>query len=518
MQRTEVKNMPIQPFDQTGIVRGADGIKRYQGLTPSLVTMLRSSVETAPQAEAIVEVGGPRITYRALWDRCARIAGGLKNAGIERGDRVAIRLGNGLDWCLAFYAIQLAGGIAVPVNTRFSESEAQYVIDDSGSKFVFEPAHPLPEGSPRAIDDASPQDVAAIFYTSGTTGFPKGAMTTNENFLANIENCRRVMPLPFDGSTRTLVSVPLFHVTGCNSQLLTTCAAFGTVVIMPTFDVQSFLRLVGEERITSLVSVPAIYWLALNQPNFGQVDVSGVRWVSYGGAPTPPDLVLQIMEAFPQARVGNGFGLSETSAVATFLPHEYSSKRPETVGFAAPVVDLKLDEANYEPGVGELLIRAQNVVKGYWNKPEATAETFVNGWLHSGDLARLDEQGFVQIVDRAKDMVNRGGENVYCVEVENALAAYSAVFEVAVVAVPDQMMGEKVGAVIVPKPRMQVDVADLLAFLKTRIADFKVPEYVCVRSEPLPRNPGGKILKKRLREETAWGRPVRWGAAPGVEK
>jgi long-chain acyl-CoA synthetase len=501
--------MRIQPFDQSGIIRGADGIQRYQGLTTSLVTMLRASVEKAPTVEAIVEAGGPRVTYRQLWDRAARIAGGLRQAGIERGDRVAIRLGNGLDWCLAFYGIQLAGAIGVPVNTRFSESETKYVIDDSGSKFVFEPGRPLPDGPPLVVDAAAHTDVAAIFYTSGTTGFPKGAMTTHENFLSNIESCRRVMPLPFDGSTRTLVSVPLFHVTGCNSQLLTTCAAYGAVVIMPAFDVQTFLRLIGDERITSLVSVPAIYWLALNQPNFAQIDVSGVRWVSYGGAPTPPDLVRRIMESFPHARVGNGFGLTETSSVATFLPHEYSAKRPETVGFAAPVVDLKLDEAHFEPGVGELLIRGPNVVKGYWNKPEATAETFVDGWLHSGDLARLDAEGFVQIVDRAKDMVNRGGENVYCVEVENALAAYPAVFEVAVLGVPDEMMGEKVGAVIVPKPHSRLDVADLLAFTRTRIADFKVPEYVFVRNEPLPRNPGGKILKKRLREEIDWGNAVK---------
>jgi acyl-CoA synthetase (AMP-forming)/AMP-acid ligase II len=501
--------MPIQPFDQSGIVRGTDGIQRYQGLLPSLVTMLRSSVEKAPQSEAIVEAGGPRITYGQLWDRSARIAGGLRQAGIQRGDRVAIRLGNGLDWCLAFYGAQLAGAIPVPVNTRFSEPEAKYVVDDSGSKFVFEPGRPLPEGPPLAIEDATPTDVATIFYTSGTTGFPKGAMTTHENLLSNIESCRRVMPLPFDGSVRTLISVPLFHVTGCHSQLLTTCAALGAVVIMPTFDIQTFLRLIGEERINSLVSVPAIYWLALNQPNIAQIDVRGVNRVSYGGAPTPPDLVRRIMEAFPHARVGNGFGLTETSSVATFLPHEYSAKRPETVGFAAPVVDLKLDETHYEPGIGELLIRGPNVVKGYWNKPEATAETFTQGWLHSGDLARLDSDGFVQIVDRAKDMVNRGGENVYCVEVENALIAYPAVFEVAVLAVPDEMMGEKVGAVIVPKPNAYVDVADLLAFTKTRIADFKVPEYVVVRKEPLPRNPGGKVLKKRLRDEVEWSTAVR---------
>jgi long-chain acyl-CoA synthetase len=500
--------MLIRPFDQSSIVRGADGIRRYQGLEPSLVTMLRASVERAPQSEAIVEARGPRVTYRQLWDRSARIAGGLRQAGVERGDRVAIRLPNGLDWCLAFYGIQLAGAIAVPVNTRFSESETQYVVDDSGSKFVFEPGRPLPEGAPLAIDDAAPGDVTAIFYTSGTTGFPKGAMTTHENFLSNIETCRRVFPLPFDGSLRSLISVPLFHVTGCNSQLLPTCAARGAVVIMPAFEVQAFLRLIVEERINSVVSVPAIYWLALNQPNFAQLDVTGVHYVAYGGAPTPPDLVLRIMEAFPHARVGNGFGLSETCSVATFLPHEYSAKRPETVGFAAPVVDLKLEEGPYDPGVGELLIRGANVVKGYWNKPEATAETFTEGWLHSGDLARLDEQGFVQIVDRAKDMVNRGGENVYCVEVENALIAHPAVFEVAVLGVPDEVMGEKVGAVIVPKPHARFDVADLLAFAKTRIADFKIPQYVAVRSEPLPRNPGGKILKRRLREETNWGKAV----------
>jgi long-chain acyl-CoA synthetase len=509
MQATEGRKMPIQPFDQSGIIRGADGIKRYQGLSSSLVSMLRSSAEKAPNSEAIVEAAGPRVTYRELWDRSARIAGGLRQAGIERGDRVAIRLGNGLDWCLAFFGIQLAAAIAVPVNTRFSESETQYVIDDSGSKFVFQPGGALPEGPPLVIENAMSQDVAAIFYTSGTTGFPKGAMTTHENFLSNIESCRRVIDLPFDGSLRTLVSVPLFHVTGCNSQLLPACAALGCTVIMPSFDVQTFLRLTVEERINSLVSVPAIYWLALNQPNFCEIDVTGVRYATYGGAPTPPDLVARIMEGFPHARVGNGFGLTETCSVATFLPHEYSSKRPETVGFAAPVVDVKLDEALYEPGVGELLIRGPNVVKGYWNKPEATAETFTDGWLHSGDLARLDEQGFVQIVDRAKDMVNRGGENVYCVEVENALAAYPAVFEVAVLAVPDEMMGEKVGAVIVPKPRAQVDVADLLAFADTRLADFKIPQYVVVRNEALPRNPGGKILKKRLREEIAWGEPVR---------
>jgi len=436
------------------------------------------------------------------------VAGGLRAAGIASGDRVAIRLGNGLDWCLAFFGIQLAGAIAVPVNTRFSEAEVDYVVNDSGSKFVFLPNQPLLDGAAFVTEDLDQADVSAIFYTSGTTGFPKGAMTTHEGFLANIENCRRVCRLPFDGTLRNLVSVPLFHVTGCNSQLLPTCEAASTTVIMPSFDVRAFLSVMESERINVLTSVPAIYWLAINQPNFREIDTSTVRWVMYGGAPIAPDLVMRILEAFPNARVGNGFGLTETSSVATFLPHEYARTRPETVGFAAPVVDVKLDEMGLEGDVGELLVRGPNVVKGYWNKPEATRDTFVDNWLHTGDMARIDAEGFVQIVDRKKDMVNRGGENVYCVEVENALAAYPAVFEVAVMGVPDQMMGEKVGAVVVLKPGHKAEIREILDFARTSLADFKVPQYMVIRGEMLPRNPGGKILKKMLRTGVDWGKPV----------
>jgi acyl-CoA synthetase (AMP-forming)/AMP-acid ligase II len=403
----------------------------------------------------------------------------------------------------------MAAAVAVPVNTRFSEAEVDYVVNDSGSVFSFLPGQALPDGAPLVNDDLTKGDLAAIFYTSGTTGFPKGAMTTHENFLSNTENCRRVVNLPTDGSVRNLVSVPLFHVTGCNSQLLPTCEHGDTLVIMPAFEVQAFLRAITDERINLLTSVPAVYWLAINQPNFSEIDAAQIRWVSYGGAPIAPELVARIMEAFPSARVGNGFGLTETSSVATFLPHEYAHDRPETVGFAAPVVDVDLFEKDPATNVGELLVRGPNVVKGYWNKPEATAETFVNGWLHTGDMARIDEQGFVQIVDRKKDMICRGGENVYCVEVENALAAHPAVFEVAVLGVPDEMMGEKVGAVIVPRPGHKLDVDDLITFARTQLADFKVPQYVATRSEPMPRNPGGKMLKPVLRRETDWGKPLR---------
>src|SRR5215510_10295520 len=499
----------IRPFEYSGISRDSQGIARYNDRADSLVAMLRATVDKSPDHEAIVELGGERINYRQLWDRAARVAGGLRENGIERGDRVAIRLGNGLDWCLAFFGAQMAGTIAVPVNTRFSESEVEYVVSDSGSRFSFLPGEKFPDGQPFVVDDLKRSDVAAIFYTSGTTGFQKGAMTTHSNFLSNTETCRRVVKLPNDGSVRNLVSVPLFHVTGCNSQLLPTCESGDALVIMPAFEVQAFLRAIRDERINLLTSVPAVYWLAINQNNFREVDTANIRWVSYGGAPIAPELVARIMEAFPNARVGNGFGLTETSSVATFLPHEFAHERPETVGFAAPVVDLDLFEKDPTTGAGELLVRAPNVVKGYWNKPEATAETFVDGWLHTGDMARIDEQGFVQIVDRKKDMICRGGENVYCVEVENALAAYPAVFEAAVIGVPDEMMGEKVGAVIVPRPGQQIDVDDLIVFAKKHLADFKVPQYVSIRVEAIPRNPGGKMLKPVLRRETEWGRSLR---------
>ncbi|HET8890550.1 MAG TPA: AMP-binding protein [Candidatus Angelobacter sp.] len=498
----------IHPFDESGIARGADGVARYQNRPRSLVEMLRASVEKWPGNEAVVEVGGERLTYRNFWERAARAAGGLRALGIQPGDRVAIRLGNGADWCIAFFAIQMAGAVGVPVNTRFTESEIDYVVKDSGSRFVFMPGAALPQGESLVVENQEQKDVAAIFYTSGTTGFPKGAMITHEGFLSNIETSRRVSLLPMDGSQRTLVSVPLFHVTGCNSQFLVACEGGSATVIMPAFSVQSFLKLIEAERISTLTSVPAVFWLAINQPNFKEINTKAIIRVSYGGAPIAPDLVGRIIEAFPNARVGNGFGLTECSSVATFLPHEYARLRPETVGFAAPVVDLKLEGVFPGTDVGELLMRGPNVVPGYWNKPEATAETFAGGWLHTGDMARLDEQGFVQIVDRKKDMVNRGGENVYCVEVENALFAHPAVYEVAVVGVPDTMMGEKVGAAIVLKPGARAEANDILKFAKEHLADFKVPQYLVVRSDTLPRNPGGKILKKQLRETLEWGKQL----------
>ena len=500
------------PYNDSGVQRGADGVARYVDRPPSLVALLQASVERDPAATAIVEIGGPSLTYGQLWERASRVAGGLRDAGIGRGERVAIRLGNGIDWVLAFWGTQLAGAVAVPVNTRFTDDEAAYVVDDSGAAFTFSADGALPDGEPAAIEDLGPEDLAAIFYTSGTTGFPKGAMTSHANFATNSENSFRCLKIArADGpKLATLVQVPLFHVTGCNSQLIPVLELGGRVEILTNpLDLDGFFEAVGSHGVSQLVSVPAIYYAVIRHPRFAELDVSNVSWVSYGGAPIAESLVHLIMQAFPNARVGNGFGLTETSSLTSFLPHEEAAEHADSVGFAMPVVDLAIDDPEPETGTGELLVRGANVVQGYWNKPQETAETFVDGWLHTGDLARIDDDGLLYIVDRKKDMINRGGENVYSLEVENVLAGAPGVGEATVVGVPDEMMGEKVGAVIVPALGEQVDAKAIVDYSKAHLADFKVPQYIAVREQPLPRNPGGKVLKSKLRDETDWGDPLR---------
>jgi long-chain acyl-CoA synthetase len=493
------------PFDTSGIEVGADGIKRYTGLAENVVTVLQRTVERHGDRTAIVELGGPSITYAELWDRARRVAGGLQIGGVNPGDRVAINLPNGLDWALAFWGGHLAGAVVVPMNTRLSEAEADYVLADCGAAYVVKPGAPLPDGEPVELPAPGRTDVAALFYTSGTTGRPKGAMVTQENLVTTVESVIRCRDLPRHPDQATLISVPLFHVTGCCSQFLTQVALGGTSVIMPRFEPGAFLAAIPEHRITLVTSVPTIYELALRHPSFATTDVSSVRTLSYGGAPMAPELVRRLLTAFPRARLGNGFGLSETTAMATFLPHEYAATHADAVGFATPVDDLRLHDPDPRTGVGELLVRGSNVVAGYWGAPEKTAETIVDGWLHTGDLATITD-GIVRIVDRAKDMINRGGENVYSVEVENALADHPDVVEVAVVGVPDPVMGEKVGAVVLPRTGADLEnlVPSLVAFACDRLADFKTPQFVRLVDEPLPRNAGGKVLKTALRDVGGW--------------
>jgi long-chain acyl-CoA synthetase len=501
------------PFDESDVVRDANGLASYVGRPSSLVAMLRASYERDAHAVAVLEVGGGRtLSYGELWERAARVAGGLAQAGVKRGQRVALNMPNGIDWVLAFFGSQLLGAVVVPVNTRFTEQEVAYVVEDSGAAYTFTADALLPDGPPVIAEDLQPHELAAIFYTSGTTGFPKGAMTSHANFLTNCENAFRCLATDRSEGPRisTLVSVPLFHVTGCNSQLIPTIERGGRVELLSgPLDFDGFFAAVGEHHVNQIVSVPAIYHAVMRHPRFAELDVSSVRWVSYGGAPIAESLVHQIKAAFPNARVGNGFGLTETSSLTSFLPDEEAAEHADSVGFAMPVVDLALADVDTHTGAGELLVRGPNVVQGYWNKPDASAETFTDGWLHTGDIARVDPDGLLYIVDRSKDMINRGGENIYSIEVENALAAAPGVGEAAVVAVPDEMMGEKVGAVIVPLAGQPADVEAIIAHCRAHLADFKVPQYVALRAEPLPRNPGGKVLKGELRQHTQWGKALR---------
>src|SRR6266567_3102469 len=469
--------------------------------------MLGDSVRTDPAAEALVEVGGGRLSYAELWDRASRVSGGLRGAGVRPGDRVAIRLPNCNDSVLAFFGGLMAGAIVVPVNTRFTEPETAYVLGDSGASYVFEPGTALPDGKPRVHSGATRSDVAAIFYTSGTTGLPKGAMHTHENVLANVETVYRVTDIPRDAGSemRTLVVVPLFHVTGCHSQTLPALRIGGAAVIDAGFDGRRMIETLERERITACTAVPAIYYYILNHPDFSPAKVAGVRWASYGGAPIAPALVHQIGERFAGARLANGFGLTECTSIATLLPHEWAADHADSVGFAAPHTEVAIGPGA-GAGPGEMLIRGQSVCAGYWHNPEATAQVFAEGWLHTGDVGRLGPEGLTYVLDRIKDMINRGGENVYCVEVENALIGAPGVGEVAVVGVLDSMMGEKVAAVIVPLPGASVDPRVVLDFARERLADFKVPQFIAVRTDPLPRNPNGKVLKAPLRK-TAFDAP-----------
>lgn len=499
------------PFPDVGVARNADGVAYYDDLPSSLVAMLRGQVEAHPDAEALVEIGGRRLTYRELWDAAARVAGGLREGGLKRGERVAIRYPAGVDWTLAFWGTVFAGGIAVAVNIRFAQPELEFVIADSGARVDLAPGVDLPDGDPVEPDDAGPDEIAALFYTSGTTGRPKGVPTTDRAFLTNARNMATALELTPDQGTelRTLISVPLFHVTGCNSQLLVAAYLGGTSVILPALDLGRLLAALTEERISFLVTVPAVYTLLLRHPGFTAADVSGVRWVGYGGAPIAPSLVIALKDAFPSGQVFNGYGMTETASLMTVLPDRDAVEHADSVGFAMPVVDLAIAPLSDDATTGELLSRGANVAAAYWERPEETAATMVDGWLHTGDIVRVDTDGRVHIVDRAKDIINRGGENVSSVEVEDVLASAPGVAEAAVIAVADDVMGEKVGAVLVGIDGAEPDLEAVLAHCRERLADYKVPQFVSVSPDPLPRNAGGKLVKGQLRTGIDWGSPLR---------
>lgn len=499
-----------------------------------------------------------RLSYAAHYAEVCRLAWVLSEVyGVTPGERVAIAMRNFPEWSVAFWAAVAIGAVAVPLNAWWTGAELDYGLGDSGASMAIVDAERLKriegyltglslrgvivarpgdallaapcEAWAHALDrapadaalpavDIDPEDDATIFYTSGTTGFPKGALGTHRNICANVATIafraalgalrKDTLPAALGGEKvygAQLLSVPFFHATGCHSVLCPCVMAGNKLVLMHRWNPERALELIEREQVNSFGGVPGMVWQVLESPEFARRDTSSVTNIGYGGAPSAPELVRRIEAQFPQAEPGNGYGLTETSSVTTYNSGADYQARPDSVGQAVPVCAVKVvDQAGntVAPGeTGEIWIAGPNVVKGYWNKPEATAESFSDGWLHSGDLGRMDEDGFVYVLDRAKDMLIRGGENVYCVEVEDALYSHPAVMDAAVIGRPHRVLGEEVVAVVQLAPGREAGEAELQAHCRDRIAAFKVPVLIDLRREPLPRNANGKIVKPQLKDE-----------------
>jgi len=505
-----------------------------------------------------------RVSFEAFHRAVTVFAAELAAAGVKKGDRVALIMRNLPEWPVTFYAGLSLGAILTPLNAWWTGQELEYGLVDSGAsvavmdverferlaehlhncpdlKRVYvsrskeEIAHPYVkrlEGvigcpndwikldeKPLPTVELGPEDDATIFYTSGTTGKPKGALGTHRNVNSNIfatgaatarGYLRRgeVPPqpdptLPQKGS---LISVPFFHATGCFAVLNPSLFGGAKLAMIRKWDPEKAMQLIQDEKLTQMGGVPTIAWQIIEHPSRPNYDLSSLETVAYGGAPSAPELVRKIKEIWPKSLPGNGWGMTETSATATSNSAEDYENRPDSCGPAVPVTDLKIMtlEAPYRElpigEVGELWCKGPQVVKGYWNKPEATAQTFIDGWVRTGDLARLDEEGFCYIIDRAKDMLIRGGENIYCIEVENLLYEHPAIMDAALVGIPHKTLGEEPAAVVTLKPGTEATEAELRAFVADRLAAFKVPVKVLFWPETLPRNANGKIMKNELKK------------------
>lgn len=515
---------------------------------------------------------GRRWTFDEHYRAAATFATRLTELGVAKGDRIAIVARNLPEWVVAFWGAIAAGAVAVPLNAWWTGEELSYGLSDSGTRVAVvdeerlarlrphfdelvdlthvvviseEPGRPARLGSTHdrvtlmdfydlqgvVTADATPpvveldaDDDATMFYTSGTTGHPKGALGTHRNSITNMMN------LFFIGQRATLrfatgnlddegvsipnsflLNVPLFHATGCLAVMVVNTAAGGKMVMTHHFDARQALELIASERITAFGGVPTIAMQVLDHPDFANYDTSSVRSVSYGGAPAPPELVRRIRAAFPAAQPGNGYGLTETSAGIALNNGPDYVERPTSCGTAVPVCEVAIVPEGYEgleppadrpqgpDAVGELWVKGPNVVKGYWHKPEATAQAFTRGWLHTGDIARVDDEGFIYIVDRAKDVIIRGGENVYSVMVEAAIFEHPDVADCAVVGLPHPILGEEVAAVVVLRPGRTIEAEEITRHVAERLARYEVPTRLFFRAVPLPRNPQGKVLKRELR-------------------
>ena len=488
----------------------------------SMLGPLWRATQVAADAVA-VRCGAHSLTYAQTWGRCCRLAGGLRALGLGPGDRVAIVSPNCHRYLEAYQAVPGAGMVIVPLNQRHSAAELRYALEDSGARVLLagigvEDAPPCVEhvidlgdgyeallagAEPAALDPAAihPDALAGLFYTGGTTGASKGVMLSHANLLANTRHFQAVWR--FEADTVWLVAAPLFHAAGSIAVLATAWAA-GRHVPLRAFDPAAALDLIEREGVTATVVVPTMLAAIAEEQRARPRDVSTLRLISHGGAPVATETLRRAHAVFPTAELMHIYGATETAPIATVLPHEeriLDTPQARSCGQPAPGVDIAvagLDGAPVPAGeVGEVLIRGANVMAGYWHKPEQTAAALVDGWYRTGDLGFLDDHAFLYLVDRAKDMIVTGGENVYSTEVEEVLYRHDAVVEAAVFGVPDPHWGEAVHAVVVP--RGVVEEAVLLAHCRAAIADYKVPKRIELRTEPLPKSGAGKVLKRELR-------------------
>lgn len=496
-----------------------------------------------------------RFSYAEAHRQAAALAFFLGTMGVEAGDRVAISMRNYPEWMIAYWAITSMGAVVVGMNAWWVSHEMSYALGDSTPKVLIadreriqrfkelRDEHPTIKviavrcdeaeaqgcthwsdaiAGEGALPDVSvdPDSDACIFYTSGTTGQPKGAQLTHRGCANNIMNVafsNSVQPRalayvkgkepesPGSGEPlRALLATPLFHVTANNCVAQAVTLVGGMLAHMYKWDAGKALEIIESEKINAFSAVPMMTRELMMHPDFDTRDVSSLKTIGGGGAAMQPDLVGKVPKAMPGTRPSTGYGMTETCGIISALALEFFLDRPTSVGPAMPTFEARCVNKVGEPlppgEPGELQVRGAPVIRGYLNRPEATAETIVDGWLNTGDIAYLDDDGFIYLVDRAKDMVLRGGENVYCAEVENALFHHDAVAECVVFAVDDERLGEEVAAAVYVKPGTQVDGPTLREHCKDYLAPYKIPRYLWLLDEPLPRNANGKFVKRALRD------------------
>lgn len=544
---------PGGKFEMETVTIGGVATRVWKNAPPSLRYLIEAARGHGERVFTIYE--DERVTYEATWRAVTTLAAHLRMLGIGPGDRVALAMRNLPEWPVAFFAATAIGAVMVPLNAWWTGAEMAYGLADSGARVLItddERHHRLEDiyatipsleqvlvsravapltgiAAPlegvigvsshwgalpdQPLPDAviAPDDDATIFYTSGTTGAPKGALGTHRNMMSNIltggysgaRSALRRGEMPPEPTPRvTLTVIPLFHVTACSAGMMGVIATGSTMIFMRKWDTVRAMEIIEREKVNVTGGVPTIAWQLIEHPDRGNYDLSSLESIAYGGAPSAPELVRRIHSELG-ALPGNGWGMTETMATVTHHGAEDYLNRPSSAGPPAPVVDLKIvaeDGVTALPigEVGELWARGPMIVKGYWNKPEATATTFIDGWVRTGDLARLDEEGFCYIVDRAKDMIIRGGENIYSSEVENVLYAHPAVTDCALIGLPHRTLGEEPVAVVHLAPGAQASEAELQAWVRERLAAFKTPVAIRFVPETLPRNANGKILKKDL--------------------